>query len=614
MPLYLRWSLLVLGLVLLFAAFFMPERPKTQGLDELVSSPKTQRQLASGPVRGAVAPNGALLWLGIPYAASTAGAERWSPPQKPRPWTETREVTRFGSMCPQLASALTGDDTPGRVLGSEDCLFLNVFAPSGSQVSSELPVMVFIHGGGNTIGNAAAYDASRFAQEQGVIIVTLNYRLGILGWFSNRILREQAKSAAGASGNLALLDMIEALHWVRANISQFGGSPKRVTLFGESAGGRNIYGLLASPLAKSLFHGAIVQSGFPGTFTIARSENPASGPEPGHPNSSYELLKAWLRKSPNQAEEELNASISQLSGEELLAYLRGLDLEQLFQPLAGESGMYRLPALFRDGYVLPSEPLPEVFARPGAWNEVPLLLGSNRDEQKLFMALSDRFTRQRFNLFPQPRDVEIYDRVAKHHSDAWKAVGVDLVLNAIAQSGSAIETYAYRFDWDEMRSTWYLDLPQILGAAHALELDFLFEPIFSVKIPGAFNKANRTSREGLGRAMRDYWSGFAYSGDPGAGRSGTQPNWPTWDRSTKLLMKLDNPETPGLRAESVYLPIGDVKAELAAEGYLPPRLKCALYVDLFLDNNGLSELFDAEEYRDLACAPFPSWSLAGESR
>ncbi|MEO0438261.1 MAG: carboxylesterase family protein [Pseudomonadota bacterium] len=614
MPLYLRWSLLALGLALVLTAVFLPGGDGNLGLDDLVSSPQTLRKLESGPVVGAVAPNGAFLWLGLPYAASTAGDQRWAPPKKPDPWSKTREAIRFGSMCPQLASELTGDSALGTVLGSEDCLFLNVFAPGGPQASAELPVMVFIHGGGNTIGNAAAYDASRFAQEQGVVVVSLNYRLGILGWFSSRIIREQAASAAGASGSLALLDMIEALHWVRGNIAQFGGDPERVTLFGESAGGRNIYGLLASPLSKGLFHGAIVQSGFPGTFTIARSENPASGPEPGHRNSSYELLKAWLRKSPEQPEAELVASISQLSGAELLQYLRDLNLQELFEPLAVEGGMYRLPALFRDGYVLPSQPLPEVFATPGAWNEVPLLLGSNRDEQKLFLALSDRFTRQRFKLFPQPRDVETYNRVAQHHSDAWKAVGVDLVLEAIAGSGSAVATYAYRFDWDEMRSTWYLDLPQILGAAHALELDFLFEPIFSIKIPGAFNKANRKSREDLGRAMRDYWSGFAYSGDPGAGRSGTQPNWPAWDRTENALMKLDNPEAPGLRAESAYLPVADVKAGLMAEDYLPQRLSCALYVDLFLDNNGLSELFDAEEYRDLGCAPFPSWSLAGESR
>jgi para-nitrobenzyl esterase len=265
--------------------------------------------------------------------------------------------------------------------------------------------------------------------------------------------------------------------------------------------------------------------------------------------------------------------------------------------------------------VLPARPLPEIFADPGAWNRVPLLLGSNRDEMKLFLALSERHARQRFGLIPEPRDRDRYERLARYHSEAWAASGVFAPLQAIHGADPALPLFAYRFDWDAMRRNFLADLPALLGAAHGLELDFLFAPLFAREVPGVVHAGNRADFAALGRSLRDYWAGFAHSGNPGAGRSATQPLWPAWTPQQPRLMILDDQAGGGPHvAEVTPHGVEALKAELAAEEGLPERLRCALYVDLFLENSGLPELFDTREYHSLGCAPFPAASLRGLSR
>jgi para-nitrobenzyl esterase len=613
----MRWLVLLLGLGLVVSGLFLRRTDTPQSeLSRLEASAETLRQTTAGPVRGGLTGGGTQAWLGIPYAAPPVGALRFRAPVPPQGWDRPRDALAFGYRCPQFASPLAAaEGEPGTLIGSEDCLTLNVFAPAGADARSALPVMVFIHGGGNTIGSAIPYDGSRFVQEQGVVMVTLNYRLGVLGWFSHPALRATAQDAAEGSGNFALLDMVMALRWVRDNITAFGGDPSRVTLFGESAGGRNIYGLLASPPAAGLFHGAIVQSGRAGTWPLPRAENRADSPQPGHRHSSTELLLDWLQGGTDVADREAAAAtLGQLSAPDIMAFLRQLPLPDLLAPVATPGGMYRAPALFRDGVVLPSEPLLTVFADPGRWNRVPVLAGSNRDEMKLFMAQNERFVHRRLGLLPAPRDPEHYDRLAQYHSLQWKAVGVNEPLARMAASDPALPLFAYRFDWDDMRDSWLVDLPQLLGAAHALELDFLFGPLISRRVPGVIHDGNREAAARLARAMRDYWAGFAYSGSPGSGRSAGYVVWPRWTPQRPLTMILDEAGDGGLRVAPLSVRAEDVKARLAGDEALGERLRCALYVDLFLNNQGLPELYDAQEYQRLGCSPFPAWSLAGESR
>ncbi|MEQ1496761.1 MAG: carboxylesterase family protein [Novosphingobium sp.] len=211
-------------------------------------------QTRSGPVRGA-AEYGVLAFKGIPYSAAPVGANRWRAPQPIKAWAKVRNATSYGADCAQ--APFPPDSAPIRTKPSEDCLYLNVWKPAGARPGAKLAVMVWIHGGGFVNGGSspAVYSGHQFARD-GVVLVSINYRLGRYGFFAHPGLK-----AEGGGGNFGFLDQIAALKWVQANIGQFGGDPARVTIFGESAGGMSMHMLLQSPLAKGLFAGAIIESG-----------------------------------------------------------------------------------------------------------------------------------------------------------------------------------------------------------------------------------------------------------------------------------------------------------------------------------------------------------------
>lgn len=211
-------------------------------------------QTKSGPVRGA-AEYSVLAFKGIPYAAAPVGANRWRAPQPVKAWTKVRNATSYGADCAQ--APFPPDAAPIRTKPAEDCLYLNVWKPAAAKPGAKLAVMVWVHGGGFVNGGSspAVYSGHQFARD-GVVLVSINYRLGRYGFFAHPGLK-----AEGGGGNFGFLDQIAALKWVQANVAQFGGDPARVTVFGESAGGMSMHMLLQSPLAKGLFSGAIIQSG-----------------------------------------------------------------------------------------------------------------------------------------------------------------------------------------------------------------------------------------------------------------------------------------------------------------------------------------------------------------
>lgn len=575
------------------------------------------RATRSGPVQGGITAAGNYAWLGIPYAAPPTGELRWRAPRSPESWREPRLALTHGPVCPQFANVLSGQSgtapEPGTLVGQEDCLTLDIHAPARIDGADPVPVMVWIHGGGNSIGSGASYDPSLLVSEHGVVVVSINYRLGILGWFSHESIRAAAggDQAADLSANFALLDMVAALLWVRDNIAEFGGDPGNVTVFGESAGGRNIVGLLTTWVARGLFHRAIVQSGSVGSYDRAQAENPRDAEEPGDRFSSAELVAAW--RDLEGPDPDLAAAAGSA---DLAQQLRSLPLATLFQPVAVPSGMYRVPQLIRDnGVVLSSQPRLEVLAWAGAWNGVPLLVGSNRDEMKLFMALDPKYVARRFGVIPRVRDPAHYELVARYHSDAWKALAVDELAQRVVGSGAGVPVFTYRFDWDEGRSNLLVDLPQLLGAAHAVELDFLFAPVVSGAVSGLFHRGNAPGREYLGRAMRSYWAEFARSGNPGRGAGGDQPLWPEWTPGDPQLMLLDSPADGGVRSQPETLTVAALKQRLAADPAITePRLRCALYVDLFLANGGAADFFDPAEYTALGCDDFEPTDLAGTTR
>ena len=250
---------------------------KTETKEKLLSF-ETKLITNSGPVVGYVDQSGIHKWLGIPFAESPVQELRWRAPKKIKSWEETKEVNFFSKPCVQFQSSLTANGLvkPGEVIGSEDCLYLNIYAPylkkNGIKNNNEsLPVMIWIHGGGNTTGMPSEYNPEKFVQSENIIFVSIAYRLGFFGWLSHPLIREQ--EGLDATANFGLLDQIMAIKWIKENIQFFGGNPNNITIFGESAGGQNVVALYASPLAKGLFEKAISQSGGTTVTSIKDAEN-----------------------------------------------------------------------------------------------------------------------------------------------------------------------------------------------------------------------------------------------------------------------------------------------------------------------------------------------------
>jgi para-nitrobenzyl esterase len=574
------------------------------------SDPDTLRHPPAGDVVGSAGVHGGHAWLGMPYAEPPLGALRWRAPQPLLPWTGTREALAFGASCPQFASGICGDASaePGTPIGSEDCLTLNVYAPAltGPPAEARLPVMVWIHGGGNTIGTAKFYDGSRLATEQQLVVVAIHYRLGALGWFRHASLRDGADEA-DASGNFGTLDQIQALRWVQSNIAAFGGDPDNVTIFGESAGGQNVLVLLTAPAAAGLFHRAIAQSGGAWNSSVAEAENLLNAPEPGSPNSSSEILLRLLQGEGLATDRtSALARTDAMPAAELASFLRGIPAERLLAAYDGRgAGMYECPRVFREGTVIPAEPLGDRLARADGHHAVPVMLGSNRDEQKLFFFLDPEYTRRWFGLIPQARDAEAYQRDASYRSRAWKAAGVDDPARALAAQQPG-RVFAYRFDWDEEPSVLGADLGQLLGAAHGLEIPFVFGH-WDLGATGRalFTESNRPGRETLSAMMRSYWAEFARNGDPGRGREGTLPRWSAWQDDGEKYVVLDTPAGGGARMASATESLDALAAEIVADGsYASERARCAELAQL---TTWTEDRFGAAEYRTAGnsrCAPF----------
>jgi para-nitrobenzyl esterase len=569
-----------------------------------VPEPAARRTLDSGPVIGFASGERSHAWLGIPYAQPPQGELRWRAPRPPAPWSAEREALEFGSPCPQYASPFGGRDVePGTLVGQEDCLYLNVWAPRTTP--RRAPVMVWIHGGGNTIGEGGFYNGSQLAARHGVIVLTVNYRLGALGWFHHPVLTAGA-SPEDASGNYGTLDLIRVLEWVRDNIEAFGGDPANVTIFGESAGGANVMTLLISPRASGLFHRAIVQSGGLNTVPLYQASAFADSTRPGHESSSGEVLLRLLQADGRASDRaSARAVLAAMSVAETAAYLRGKDTATLLGVYdSGLGGMYRQPRLLRDGHVI-HDGEPKARLARGDYNRVPIILGSNRDESKLFMFASDEVLRV-FGIPLWLRDAEAYELSAEYQSKAWKVRGVDSPAE-ILQAVQGDSVFAYRWDWDEEPRVLLADLSVMLGAAHGLEIPFVFGHWNLGRIGNAiFSEENRPGREALSDAMMSYWVQFASTGAPGRGRKGELPNWTAWDmRSPAKFMVLDTEAGGGLRMEGEALHGPLVIQQIDSDPRLPTqRDKCRIFRELSLR----SDLVPEERYRKIGtrgCRNYP---------
>ncbi len=575
--------------------------------------PATRRTTTSGEVIGTEGRYGSHAWLGIPFAKPPVGKLRWRAPEPPEPWEGVREAVSPGAPCAQYASMFGGvtDAKPGTPVGQEDCLTLSIWTPrfpDGKVPTGKdrLPVMAWIHGGGNTIGQAAFYDGGNLAASENVVVVAIQYRLGPFGWFRQPALRATAASPEEGLGNFAILDQIRALEWVRDNIAAFGGDPDNVTIFGESAGGTNVYMLMLAPQARGLFHRAIVQSGGLRTSHPAQAERLVDDPAgAGHPQSSSEILLRLLERDGTAADRTAaKTRLAAMSDADVADYLRGkstLDILTAYEPIPG-SGMIDMPTVFADGEVLPSvDPLQEL-ARPGGHADVPLLVGTTRDENKLFMFADPRQITYLFWFLPRMVDENQYLATAEYLSRMWKATGADEPANALLRANDS-NVYVYRFDWDEEPTLLGTDLSKMLGAAHGFEIPFVFGHFdLGRESRRIFTEENRPGREELSEAMRAYWAEFARNGAPDRGGKNL-PEWPAW--AGRQTMLLDTSAGGGIRVAELTETREDILADIERDPRLPERKqRCAVYHDLVRWSRGFNEQ-DYWHVAGGACAAYP---------
>ena len=521
-------------------------------------------QLDSGPIEGIVHAGRARAWLGVPYAAPPVGPLRWRPPAAPPAWADVRKVAAVGPECAQPWKA--GSSGQG-VRGSEDCLFLNVYAPRRPR-HERLPVMLWIHGGEGVYYRSDDFDGSRLAATHDLVIVTINYRLGPFGWFHHPAITE-AQPAGFSTGQFGLLDMMASLRWVRSNIAAFGGDPANVTIFGESSGAQFVYALVLTRASGGLFHKAIAQSGGFWNMTKAMAINYHDDKEPGTPASAREIVSELLiadGKAKNRTEaRRIEAT---WAPDKLREWLRSLTTAALLAPYHDRPHLgYDIPDIVHGDALLPAGDHRVLLAR-GDYNAMPMIIGGNRDEQKYFQAGDPELVREtagHYSIIDPAR----YEALARFTSEWWNYMAVDDLAPRLSKP-----VYTYRFDWD-VPPRAHPEFRAIYGAPHGMEIPFVFGDFRYREYEQLFDEGNRESRERLSAAMMSYWAAFAYHGDPGRGMNRDLPPWQPWlGAGAKLVFGASE-----IRMTRGAIDGGRLVAELFANPRLKPAAKCAMYRD-----------------------------------
>ena len=476
------------------------------------------------------------VFKGIPYAKPPVGDLRWRPPEPPNSWKRTRPAKEFGIPCWQPHSENAFVWSRGIFERSEDCLYLNVWTDSSN--SSPKPVMVWFHGGSHTSGwgHGEVFDGTRLA-ELGVVIVTINYRLGPWGFLAHPLLAEE--SDQNSSGNYGLLDKIASLKWVKHNIENFGGDPENVTIFGQSAGSMSVCALMASPLSKGLFHKAIGQS----AACLNQFDADANGFK-----RSIDLIKHTKANT--------------------IKDLRALSNQQLIDATVASSGWRNQSKITIDGWVLPEPPL-QTFLN-GKQAEVPLLVGSMANEGHLLFPINESLTDKQLekNLNHEYGKQFVSDFKQLYKTDLNESPGLaQREINTDRFMAYSMRLWA-EFNYQKRQPTFLyfmqhippafqiylseepdLDLPEgprSAGAYHSGDLAFVFNNVGKIGVD--WQKPDYD----LASAISRYWTNFAKSGDP----NGSQlTNWPTYDTTSQNTLVFDTPivTVQGVRKEKLDL-------------------------------------------------------------
>lgn len=535
-------------------------------------------QTSSGVVEGKKI--GRLIhWSDIPYAQPPIGKLRW---KAPRRLTDQDKIIlpKNDNYCVQRPSNLGGPGGEGMFVGSEDCLYLDIVSPVNKK-SKNLPVMFWIHGGGNTSGLKDLYDFNKMAKKHNVIIVRINYRLGPFGWFTHPAIQGM-QDGLDKTSNFGTLDIITALKWVNENISLFYGDPNNVTVFGESAGGHNVLSLLVSDKAQGLFHKAISMSG----YTTSISNKDAYKQNKKSSTSNYTSSNVVKRIINDQVKDSKDKKISNKEVRDILLNLSTIDF---FKHYAEREVYEEIPLLTADGITLPKKGLRKSLLDQDIVNNVPMIIGSNRDEVKLWLSTAEYFIDLDYSslgsLLGIPKVVlkneNTFNAFNYYRSSAWKIRGVDLPSRAIYESGNN-QIYAYRYDWDDHRKYFIADFQKLIGSAHATEIPLLTGntklvggyPLSSIIYPKGF------SRNYLSKNMMKFWSNFAKNGYPGFSTNSIE-----WNRAIKnsdddlSYMILDNKKK--LRIQKDRKTFKSLSDELFNDQRLTSTEKCVVLLQMF---------------------------------
>jgi para-nitrobenzyl esterase len=487
-------------------------------------------RVESGELQGVVE-DGVASFKGIPFAAPPVGDLRWRPPQPAAKWTGVRQAADFGANCMQgRFGPPPAPGAPPAPVPSEDCLFLNIWGPASATPTAKLPVMVWIHGGGFMGGSGSFPMTSgvRFAGH-GVVLVSLNYRLGRFGFFAFPALSRERPDET--KGNYAYMDQIAALQWVKRNIAAFGGDPNNVTIFGFSAGGVSVHSLLASPMARGLFHKAIAESGGSRDSVLTARPLSKDGVDPNYPVSAETIGTQFARSMGIEGTDQA-----------ALASLRALSAEQVLRGASAPAGATAPPietTPILDGKLITETA--ETAYKARRQPRIPLLLGSNSADtagnrvkaatkEELF-ARFGQWSAQAKAAYDPDGSADLATLIARANDDFGQAEPARFAANAFAANGSPV--YLYRFSYvqtamrEQMRA----------GAPHGGEIGYVFGTLTAR--PGTTLSPEDLA---VARLAQSYWVNFARTGDPnGAGL----PAWPRHDPAKDLIFEFRPDGTAG---------------------------------------------------------------------
>ena len=565
-------------------------------------------------------------FIGIPFAKPPVGDLRWKAPRELDSYPDKFKATTLPNRCMQVSNFYDSmDGIEGEsIIGSEDCLYLNIYLSEKAYKSKEkLPVVFWIHGGGNTWGYSASniFTSGDFILDHDVILVTTNYRLGPFGWFAYSGLNQDSENPLDSTANFGTLDIIKSLEWVNKYISFFNGDPENITIFGESAGARNVISLMSSPLSKDLFQRGISQSGYLGSDSLEYSENNERA-------GSLSLLKHLIKsENPNIAEEELsNFMGNKFLSKEFLRSANANDIISYYRVRNDTGGLIDVPNVIPDGVVIPMKGIYGVY-RDGEMHDKPMIFGSTRDEDKLFMFANDAFVErplaflrpvsEYFDLYVKPKDPKFYDVYARYMAESWKYGAVDLPSDFTSLNKSS-NVYAYRFDWDEQNSDLgldqiigfnipgvniNLDLPRLLGAGHAMELAFIFKSggllgeSFDAINDIMYDEDNRETDLDLATKMGKYWVNFAYDGNPNSIPYDVNTEWMPWDakKGNERFIVFDSVNDKGIAMFNNTLSANSILQGISSESITVDQ-KCYI-IDKMFNRTTLTDEEVNEIYR-----------------